>query len=249
MKITPLEIRQKTFEKVLRGYDKDEVSAYLLSLSQEWERILDEMRELKYKLDASDKENVKLREMETSLFRTLKTAEDTGATMIEQANKTAELHLRETQFKAEAMLSDAKSRAKALIEDAEAKSWEIIKDMEDEVKELEHTYRILEIHRDNLVSELRNMANDTINKVERISTGKKKLDIDINIQKSKGEVKETNLHQKPSSLYKEKAHEDVPSSEEFNTQLKQESDKKEKPRKEEGGEESSSGSGSFFDQI
>ncbi|MEY4931055.1 MAG: DivIVA protein, partial [Bacteroidota bacterium] len=27
MKITPLEIRQKAFEKVLRGYDKDEVNA------------------------------------------------------------------------------------------------------------------------------------------------------------------------------------------------------------------------------
>ncbi|MFM8349305.1 MAG: DivIVA domain-containing protein, partial [Bacteroidota bacterium] len=28
MKITPLDIRQKTFEKNLRGYDKDEVSAF-----------------------------------------------------------------------------------------------------------------------------------------------------------------------------------------------------------------------------
>ena len=42
MKITPLEIRQKTFEKVFRGYEKDEVNAYLQSLSMEWERMLDE---------------------------------------------------------------------------------------------------------------------------------------------------------------------------------------------------------------
>ena len=47
MKITPLEIRQKTFERTLRGYDKDEVNAFLLSLSQEWERNSDEIKELK----------------------------------------------------------------------------------------------------------------------------------------------------------------------------------------------------------
>ena len=44
MKITPLEIRQKNFEKKLRGYDKDEVSAFLLSLSNEWERLVDVLR-------------------------------------------------------------------------------------------------------------------------------------------------------------------------------------------------------------
>ena len=36
MNITPLEIRQKEFEKGFRGYDNDEVSAFLNSLSIEW---------------------------------------------------------------------------------------------------------------------------------------------------------------------------------------------------------------------
>ena len=44
MKITPLEIRQKTFEKNIRGFDKDEVNAFLISLSSEWEKLLDEIK-------------------------------------------------------------------------------------------------------------------------------------------------------------------------------------------------------------
>ena len=116
MKITPLEIRQKNFEKKLRGYDKDEVSAFLLSLSNEWERVLDENKEYKIKLDQAEKEVQKLREVESSLFKTLKTAEDTGANLIDQANKAAELHLKETQMNAEAMMSEAKSKAKNIIE-------------------------------------------------------------------------------------------------------------------------------------
>jgi len=112
MKVTPLEIRQKTFERTLRGYDKDEVNAFLLSLSQEWERMNDEIKEMKMKFENSEREVSKLREVETSLFRTLKTAEDTGANVVDQAKKTAELHVREAQISANALLNEAKDKAK-----------------------------------------------------------------------------------------------------------------------------------------
>src|SRR6187402_2835014 len=98
MKITPLEIRQKSFERTLRGYDKDEVNAFLLSLSQEWERIQDEVKELKMKFEHAEREVVKHREVENTLYRTLKTAEDTGASVVEQANKSAALLLGESQL-------------------------------------------------------------------------------------------------------------------------------------------------------
>ena len=51
MKITPLEIRQKTFEKKLRGYDKEEVDAFLMSLSQEWETLNTRNKEQKHKIE------------------------------------------------------------------------------------------------------------------------------------------------------------------------------------------------------
>ena len=128
MKITPLEIRQKAFERTLRGYDKDEVNAFLQSLSQEWERTLDECKEMRIKLEATEKEVNKLREVESSLFKTLKTAEDTGASVIDQANKTAELILRENQLNADALLHEAKTRAKNTIEEAEAISRQMLAD-------------------------------------------------------------------------------------------------------------------------
>ena len=56
MKITPLEIRQKTFEKAFRGVDKDEVQAFLLTLSQQWERMNDENKDLKIKLEVATRE-------------------------------------------------------------------------------------------------------------------------------------------------------------------------------------------------
>lgn len=167
MNITPLEIRQKEFEKGFRGYDKEDVKAFMNSLSLEWERLNEQCKELKYKLEASEKEVQKLREVENSLFKTLKTAEDTGANMIEQATKTAELHMRETEMKADALMSEAKHRAKNIIEDAESKAREIIDDMEDEIRQLEQVFRSLDANKTALMSDLKVLAEDIMTKIGR----------------------------------------------------------------------------------
>lgn len=167
MKITPLEIRQKTFEKQMRGYDKDEVDAYLQALSFEWERLNNESRELISKLDFASKDVEKLREVESSLYKALKTAEDTGVNIVDQANKTASLHLKETQMDAEALMNEAKSQAKNMVEEAE----EVVKSAVDQVKyelqQLEQDYKLLENQRDNLLSDLKAIANESLEKAKR----------------------------------------------------------------------------------
>jgi len=191
MKITPLEIRQKQFERTLRGYDKEEVSAFLSSLSQEWERTQDETKEMRFKLEAAEREVVKLREVENSLYRTLKTAEETGSSMIDQANKAAELHLRETNLKAEALLNEAKAKAKDTLEEAESIAKHMLEEMEDRLKELTQTYRDFEAHRDNLLSDMKRLANDAIDRVERAKTYTRDFDPDMHLANAKKRIKKT----------------------------------------------------------
>lgn len=191
MRITPLEIRQKNFEKKLRGYDKDEVNAFLQTLSSEWERVIDENKELRIKLEQSEKEVRKLREVESSLFKTLKTAEDTGANLIDQANKAAELHLKEAQMNAEAILSESKSKSKAIIEDAELKAKEMILEMQDAIRSLEKNYKTIENQRDNLVTELSNLANDVKERVKRTSLTHKNFDLEDHLIKVRELVRES----------------------------------------------------------
>ena len=157
----------KEFEKGFRGYDKEDVKAFMNSLSIEWERLNEQCKELKYKLGASEKEVQKLREFENSLFKTLKTAEDTGANMIEQATKTAELHMKETEMRADALMSEAKNRAKNIIEDAENRSRIIIDDMEDEIRQLEQVFRSLDANKTALMSDLKMLAGDILTKISR----------------------------------------------------------------------------------
>jgi cell division initiation protein len=189
MRITPLEIRQKAFERVLRGYDKDEVNAYLQSLSQEWERMQDDAKEIKIKYEATEREVAKLREVESSLYKTLKTAEDTGANVIEQANKTAELILREAQMKADSMLNEAKNKAKNTIEESEFISKQMLVEMEERLKTLGQHYKTLELHKDNLLSDMKRLAAETIDRVDRAKTAARDFDPDQHLALAKRETK------------------------------------------------------------
>jgi cell division initiation protein len=191
MKITPLEIRQKEFERKMRGYDKDEVYAFLQSLSQEWERTLDETKEMRIRLETTEREVNKLREVESSLFKTLKTAEDTGANVIEQANKTAELILRENQMNADALINEAKRRAKNTIEEAEAISKQMLAEMEERLKSLGQHYKNLELHKENLLSDLKRLANETIDRIDRAKAASREFDPDQHLALAKRETKKS----------------------------------------------------------
>jgi cell division initiation protein len=227
MKITPLEIRQKTFEKNFRGYEKDEVNAFLLTLSQEWERLMDENKELRIKLETTEREVSKLREVESSLFKTLKTAEDTGASVIDQARKAADLHLRESQLKAEAMMNEAKSKAKDTIEESEQRAKHVIVEMEDRLKTLVDQYKKLDSSREDLLGDLKRMASDLMDRVDRMRASSREFDADKHLNEVKREAKkiifpnysndrpmrEEPKHQEPK-LYREEPKHEEPKREE-----------------------------------
>jgi len=147
--------------------DKDEVNAFLLTLSQQWERMQEENKDLRLKLEAATKELQKMRDVESSLYRTLKTAEDTGSNMIEQANKEAGLKVLEAQLKSEQLLNDARLKARSLIEDAYSQSEKAVVEMQHEVKALEQEHQRMENYLDNLVRDLKNLATDALDKVEK----------------------------------------------------------------------------------
>lgn len=189
MRVTPLDIRQKTFEKNFRGYQIDEVNAFLLTLSQEWERIVDENKELRIKLESVEREVSKLREVEGSLYKTLKTAEDTGASVIEQARQAAALHMRESQLKSDAILNEAKTKAKDTIDESDMRAREIVAEMEDRLKLLVDNYKKLKSIREDLVDDLKRLGNETLEKSERARLLDKDFDPDQHLIQAKREAK------------------------------------------------------------
>ncbi|MGN6645538.1 MAG: DivIVA domain-containing protein [Cytophaga sp.] len=167
MKVTPIEIRQKDFNKVFRGYDKEEVDAFLKSLSQEWEKLLDENREVKKRLELAEREVNRLREVESSLFKTIKNAEDTGANLIDHAQRQADLHMREAQMNAEAIMSEARTRARKMVEEAEHEAKTLVGSLEDDVVLLQKEYKEIEFKKENAIREIQALGESLLDRVQR----------------------------------------------------------------------------------
>ena len=170
MKITPLEIRQKSFNKNFRGLDKDEVIAFLQSLSIEWEKLLTENQDVKKKLEDSEKEVQKLREVENSLFKTLKTAEDTSVNMVEQSKQAADLHLKEAKMQVESMLNEANNKARNIIEEAEDIASNTFQNLVEELKDIEENSKSIEKMREDFIGDIKSSAKDILEKMSKLES-------------------------------------------------------------------------------
>jgi cell division initiation protein len=167
MKITPIEIRQHTFDKGLRGYKTEDVDAFLISLSQEWERITSDFKMLKMQLEMSEKELGKLKEVEMTLFRTLKTAEDTSTQLTDQATKAGDQFIAEARQKADDLLADARKRSALMVQDAENQAQYLKDTILNDLKAMEHDFKALETYKENLALQIRTLASNATDSVDR----------------------------------------------------------------------------------
>ncbi|MFD2571441.1 DivIVA domain-containing protein [Spirosoma soli] len=203
MKITPIEIRQHTFEKGLRGYKPEDVDAFLASLSQEWERVTGDHKMLKMQLELAEKELGKLKEVEMTLFRTLKTAEDTSTQITDQANKAAEQYVAEARQKADEMLADARKRSALMVQDAENQARYLKDNILNDLKAMEYDFKALETYKENLAVQIRNLASSAVDTVDRFEKKFAK-------QNLKGKIDEVSVQIKDDLKASEAPVESVP---------------------------------------
>ncbi|QIP17283.1 DivIVA domain-containing protein [Spirosoma aureum] len=190
MKITPIEIRQHTFERGLRGYKTDDVDAFLVSLSQEWERVTGEYKMLKMQLEIAEKELGKLKEVEMTLFRTLKTAEDTSTQITDQANKAADQFLVEARQKADDMLAEARKKSSLMVQDAENQARFLKDNILNDLKTLEHDFKALESYKENLATQIRSLASNAVDSVDRFEKKFSKQDLKGKIDEVTTQIQE-----------------------------------------------------------
>ena len=110
MKISSLDIRKQEFSRSFRGFDPDEVDAFLNLVSTQWQDMVDELRR------AEDR----LREQDLKLAHYMKVEE-----ALEEALKTARASSRQT-------LENAEKRAAALVQEAEDRAVSITREAEEE---------------------------------------------------------------------------------------------------------------------
>jgi cell division initiation protein len=101
MRLTPLDIREQQFRRVMRGMDPEEVSAFLASVASEFENLLAENKELRQRHVDLEEKLTEYRNMEKALRDTLLTAERVMTESKESAQREAGLIIREAELAAQ----------------------------------------------------------------------------------------------------------------------------------------------------
>lgn len=110
MRLTPLDIRKHEFQRVMRGYDRDEVDAFMEKVGEDFEALILEVDRLNKEVLQLKTQLHDYQEIERTLKHALKSAEATVQQTLENARHQAEITLREADVQAEKTLHDAKTK-------------------------------------------------------------------------------------------------------------------------------------------
>jgi cell division initiation protein len=117
MRITPLDIQQKQFPMKIRGFDVEEVYAFLEIIREEMEDLLRENASLKENVQRLESQLKEHRDMETTLRETLMTAQQMVDDYKTNARKEAELVVKEAELKSDTILKEAQEKVIKIHED------------------------------------------------------------------------------------------------------------------------------------
>jgi len=114
MRITPLDVRKQEFRKSVRGFDCDEVRAFLTTLADEYEAVLVDNKVLRERLLDQDIKINEYQNMERTLRDTLMTAERVMQESKENAAREGDLVIQEAQLTAKGILEECRVRTEEL---------------------------------------------------------------------------------------------------------------------------------------
>ncbi len=118
MRITPLDVRKQDFKRGMRGYDPDEVRAFLTTLADEYEAVLVDNKQLRERVLEQDEKLSEYRNLEKTLRDTLMTAERVTQEARETARRQGELLLEEARQRVAQVLAEGRARLDELRREA-----------------------------------------------------------------------------------------------------------------------------------
>lgn len=144
MKLTPENIKSQEFSKSFRGYNTEEVKAYMEKLANEFEDLINENDEIKAEIKNLSERVTEFIKMKKNMQDTLAKAKESSTRSLESSQKQSELVIKEAEIKAAEIIKKAKESA-------------------DEIREAVITLRE---EKDLIISKLRAMVNSQVNLFE-----------------------------------------------------------------------------------
>ncbi len=111
MKISPVSIKRQEFSKKMRGYDPEEVQAFLEKLADDIDELLNENEELNVVVETLNEKLNEFQKIEKNLQDTLLKAQESSTKAIESTKKQSNLMIKEAELKAAQIVEKARESA------------------------------------------------------------------------------------------------------------------------------------------
>jgi DivIVA domain-containing protein len=105
--LTPLDVRSQQFTRAFRGYDRAQVNEFKLAISKELERLLRDRAQHEERLRSAEEQLRAFRDRERAMNEALVAAQQLRVDSKAQAEREAELLLREARAEAERIIQRA----------------------------------------------------------------------------------------------------------------------------------------------
>jgi len=113
-RLTPLDLRKQEFRKTMRGYDPAEVDDFRVRAAAELERVIRERMALEEVLARAEEQLAAFREREKAMNAALVSAQQLRAETREQAEREAQMIVREAEAEGERHLDRARREIERL---------------------------------------------------------------------------------------------------------------------------------------
>ncbi|MGX7013041.1 DivIVA domain-containing protein [Vagococcus silagei] len=136
MSLKPIDITNKQFNSKFKGYDRNEVDDFLDQLALDYEKILQQNRELEKDIKQAQEKLSYFDDLKDSLNQSIIVAQDTADKLKENATKESDLAIQQAQAQSEDILAHASKMSEELITAATAKANKILNDSSERARQL-----------------------------------------------------------------------------------------------------------------
>lgn len=172
MNLTPKEIKKRDFKRSLRGYDVDEVDAFLDTVSTHYEKLLIDNKNLAEKIK--------------SLIADIEVYKENEANLQKAIIKS--------QGIAEEVIQNAKKRAEIIIKEAELDARKVRQDIEDEILNKKQELEDIKLRNDKIIEDLKMYLTEKLNELEDFLKSRRIIKMELStVEHSDDEQEQINL--------------------------------------------------------
>ena len=169
MNLSSSDIKKSDFKKVLRGYDPNEIEAFLETVSSHYEKLVIENKNLSDKIKSLQTDLDIYKENEMNLQKAIVKSQELGAEALQNAKKKAEM----------------------IIKEGELNARKFKQDVEEEIINKKQELDEIKLKNDKLIGDVKNFLNDKLNELEEFVKHQKILKMGLtSISESLEEEKE-----------------------------------------------------------